>query len=114
MLPEADQRLLHGRARRNRFGRFAVPLALVVWLTFFTWLFFRVPLLGNPIYVVGQLQRDALAPGVLVTMASMLPVAVCLVSILVIVFLLLACSWVRLERRYLEALRRAADRNDPA
>jgi hypothetical protein len=112
MLTADEQRLLRQRERRNRFGRMAVPAALLVWILFCVWLFVQVPLLANPLYVIDRLQRSDIAPGTLVTMASLLPVAIALVAVVFGIFLACAWGWARREARLLRLARRLDEPDD--
>jgi hypothetical protein len=113
-LTDDDQRFLRQRARRNRVGRIALPVALIVWLLFWIWLVVQVPLLANPAHVIERLQRNEIAPGTTVTMASLLPVVVSILSGGFIVLLLFAWGWARLERRYLQIAQHAQMREPPS
>jgi hypothetical protein len=106
-----DVGFLRQRERRNRFSRVAVPLALLGWLCTWAWLYFQVPLLADPWTVVRRLQRNEIAPGTLVTMASLLPVVVTLLGFLLVAFLAALWLWTRTEHRLLRLAR--ADEDEP-
>ena len=106
-----DRRFLHIREQRNRFARIAVPVLLAVWIAFWVWLIVQVPLLANPYEVIGRLQRNEIAPGTTVTMAGLLPVAICLLGLIVTAFLLFAWSWARTEIRLLQMAQRGPARD---
>lgn len=79
--------------------------ALIVGLLGYVgFLWFTKPLLANPIYVLEQLQQDAIPDATLVLMAGMLPEAILMCFGLAAALLAFSFSVMATEKRYLRLI----------
>lgn len=105
-LLRGEQEFLDRRRRFVRSWRYVgiSLLFLVAGMGF--WLYFKKPLLANPVYVVEELQRGGVDQRTLEFMAALLPVTIVLIVFLCVVFLLLTFAAFSNEAKYLAIISR--------
>jgi hypothetical protein len=115
LLRQSEVRFLTSRRRRNRFGWFGLPLALVLVVGAWASFFYFFPLLVNPWELIRRLEQQQLEPGTLATMAVAAQALMNVVFLLLVSMVLAILAWAWLERRYLRIVDRLlAERMTPA
>ena len=109
---ESDRRFLQRRRRLARSWNLVGAALLLVLVGTAATLYFRVPLLANPLYVIGLLKDGNLEPASMELMAIILPVVFLLCLGVAAITVGFGFATFAYERRYLaiiDELERGAD-----
>jgi hypothetical protein len=104
MLNDKDQQFLKQRRWRIKSWPTVGTFMLVVLALFAFWLFWRTPLLVNPVEVASRIEAGTLTGSMTTLMAAILPNVVCCCFLLLLTILLFAFSTFSHERRYMRII----------
>ena len=111
MLTEEERKFLSSRDKFCRSWPFVGSMMIFGWAVFIFWIVLRVPLLGNPYYVLKQIQYGFLGEPEKQLLAGMCPMLFALVGVIVLLFLFIGFSWNEQEKRLLNMVDRVANSN---
>lgn len=98
---DSDRRFLQRRRRLARSWNLVGAMLLLVLAALTATLFFRVPFLANPLYVIDLLKDGNLERSTMELMAFMLPIVVLLCLAVTAVTVVFGFAFFSNERRYL-------------
>jgi hypothetical protein len=102
ILSEDDRKFLTQRNTLSRMWPVVGTLLTTLWFGFGVWVYFRVPLLANPIHMFTALSKDAVPQSSLVVLASFCPLLFAMIWFGVFVIFFWHTIWMRIETRYKE------------
>jgi hypothetical protein len=110
MLSEAEERFLDRARRRARLWPYAGTTLVALIVGFWGYLWIRQPLLANPLHLLRELERHAVAQSTLIVLAIVGSVMVIATGLLLLALVIVLCDAMASERRLIAMVDRLRQR----